>query len=582
MKKHPLDSSEFIHPPGVRPAEHVHGGRRIRVTVALKPSELPPGHPVARKVKRILSSRSHRRPTLGREEYEEYQCADDAHVEAIRRFARAHGLDIVEVSRARHDVVLEGLARAVGEAFHVELRHFVNADGAYRGHAGPVHVPADLREAVVGVLGLDDLIHVNRPHSHRGFHKPPQAVTLTPAQLADYYRFPPGTTGSGQRIALIEFAGGYHPGDVAAYCRKVGIPRPTIADAFVHGSSDDFPAGNDPLDRDSLRKILTALKADPEKAHRDFAIQLGALRDTVEVTMDLEIAAGLAPGADFVVIFAPGNCRGLYDALHRAMDVGASVISLSWGFLECALPGHQVHAINRVLHDACVRGITVCCASGDDGSRATGEGRSNGLANVNFPASSPYALACGGTTLRRSGDRIEGEVVWNKALHGARLASGGGVSGWFPAPPYQGRVSTPRFDRSSPRQTWLSLEMAARDGHRGRGVPDVAANADFDTSYEIVVGGVDYHGFGTSAAAPLWAALIARLNEGLGRRLGWLNRDLYHPEVVHTLRPITHGDNDVCDGRVPYYRARRRWCGCTGLGTPDGVRLLGALRGETV
>jgi kumamolisin len=215
-------------------------------------------------------------------------------------------------------------------------------------------------------------------------------------------------------------------------------------------------------------------------------------------------------------------------------------------------------------------------------SRATGERDSNGLANVNFPASSPYALACGGTALCRSGDRLGREIVWNKSLHGTRLASGGGVSGWFPAPPYQGRAHTPRYDKSSPHKTWLSHEMAAREGHRGRGVPDVAANADFDTAYEIVVGGVDYHGFGTSAAAPLWAALIARLNEGLGHPLGWVNRDLYHPAVAPTLRPVTHGDNDVCDGRLLYYRARRSWCGCTGLGTPDGVRLLRALRGEPV
>lgn len=298
--------------------------------------------------------------------------------------------------------------------------------------------------------------------------------------------------------------------------------------------------------------------------------------------MDVEIAAALAPGAEFLVIFAPGNGRGLYEALHKAMEAGASVISLSWGFVECALPGHQVHAINRVLHDASVLGITVCCASGDDGSRATGESSSNGLANVTFPASSPYVLACGGSALRPSGDRIEGEIVWNNTLHGTRLASGGGVSGWFAAPTYQSRVSLPLYDQSAPRKTWICQERAALDSHRGRGVPDVAANADFDSGYEIVVGGLDYHGFGTSAAAPLWAALIARLNEGLCRRLGWVNRDLYHPEVASTFRPITHGNNDVCDGKVAFYRARRRWCGCTGLGTPDGVGLLRALRGEPV
>jgi kumamolisin len=551
------------------------------VTVVLKSSPLPEGHPVARKIKRIHSSRSRHRPKLTHEEYEEYQCADDEHVEAVRRFALAHKLEVVDVSRARHDVILEGPARALSQAFHVDLRHFTHTAGAYRGHEGPVHIPAALREAVEAILGLDTLHHVNRPHPPRAYHKPPHAVALSLPQLEAFYHFPPETTGRGQRIALIEFAGGYHRDDIALYFKKLGIKRPKISDVFVPGTADDTPVRNDPLDRKSIRQILKAIDTDVEKAHREYGLLLGEFRSTVEVTMDLEIAAGLAPGAEFVVIFAPGTCRGLYDAVHKAMDEGASVISLSWGFLECTLPGHKIHAVNRVLHDACVLGITVCCASGDDGSRGTGDERSNGLANVNFPASSPYVLACGGTALCWSGEQIEGEIVWNNTVHGSRLASGGGVSGWFAAPAYQNRIPVPHFTRSSPKKTWMSAEKTALASHRGRGVPDVAASADSDTGYAIVVGGLDYHGFGTSAAAPLWAALIARLNEGLGRRLGWANRDLYYPEVARTLRPITHGDNDVCDGKVAFYRARRRWCGCTGLGTPDGVRLLRALGGES-
>src|SRR5262249_44967661 len=163
------------------------------------------GHQAAKKIKRILSSRSHHRPTLTREEYEEYQCANDAHVEAVRRFALAHKLAVVDVSRARHDVVLEGSARAMGRAFHVDLRHYAHTAGAYRGHKGPVHIPAALRQAVQAVLGLDTLIHVNRPHPPRAYHKPPPAVALSLLQFAEHYRFPPQTTGAGQRIALIEF-----------------------------------------------------------------------------------------------------------------------------------------------------------------------------------------------------------------------------------------------------------------------------------------------------------------------------------------------------------------------------------------
>ena len=203
------------------------------------------------------------------------------------------------------------------------------------------------------------------------------------------------------------------------------------------------------------------------------------------------------------MIFAPGTARGLYDALHKAIDVGASVISVSWGFLECDLPGtssprHQSGFARRLsLGD-----YGVLCERGRRLRARTGEERSNSLANVNFPASSPYVLACGGTTFCRSGERIEAETVWNNMLQGIHLASGGGVSGWFAAPSYQRRVNVPCFDKSSPHKTWMSREKAALEGHRGRGVPNVAAYADFDTGYAIVVGGMAYHGFGTSLRPP--------------------------------------------------------------------------------
>jgi kumamolisin len=108
-------------------------------------------------------------------------------------------------------------------------------------------------------------------------------------------------------------------------------------------------------------------------------------------------------------------------------------------------------------------------------------------------------------------------------------------------------------------------------------VPDVAAHADATFGYQLLLGGQRCPGGGTSAVAPLWAALLACLNESLGYQLGWVNPVLYHPEVARAFRPVTEGDNDVSDGKIAYYRARRGWNACTGLGTPDGIRLLEAL-----
>jgi kumamolisin len=206
------------------------------------------------------------------------------------------------------------------------------------------------------------------------------------------------------------------------------------------------------------------------------------------------------------------------------------------------------------------------------------EDQSNDLANVSFPASSPYTLACGGSALRRSSGKFRGEDVWNRLLGGVKLATGGGISGRFAAPDYQDSADVRLPSPSAAKQTWLS---SGRDGDRrlrARGIPDVTANADFTTGYQMVIGGSAFVGGGTSAVAPLWAALIARLNESLGFRLGWANPIFYRAEVARTFRTIARGNNDVANGRVLYYRARRGWNGCTGLGSPDGERLLAALR----
>ena len=550
----------MIHPPGARPTRPVPGGRRLRATVVLKPSELPPGHPVAKKVQRILSSRSHRRPTLSREEYEDYQCADEAHVDAIRRFAAPTGWTSWRCPAPGTTSCWKGRRAPWVRRFASIYRHFAHAGRVYRGHRGPVHVPAGLREAVIGVLGLDNLVRVNRPARPGPSTTRPGRGRFGPVRRL--LPLPSGHDREGQRVALIELAGGYHPGDVAAYFKKLGVERPAISDACVSG------ARNHPLDRETVRQILTAKSGSREVRTASTRTNSGALRYTVEVTMDLESVC--APNAEFVVIFAPGDGRGLYQALHKAMDRGGV-----GDFAELGLPGVRgpraptPPALNRVLHDAGVRGVTARRASGDDGSRATGEHNANGLANVNFPASSPYTLACGGTSRCCSANGSKGKSSGTRLSTAPGSPAGAASAAGSRCRPTRRGANVPRFDGSSPKKTWLSHETASRGGHRGRGVPDVAANADFDTGYEIVVGGVDYHGFGTSAAAPLWAALIARLNEGLMRARRVIGTCITPRPPA--FRPITQGDNDVCDGRMLFYRARCGWCGCTGLGTPDGV-----------
>jgi kumamolisin len=163
-------------------------------------------------------------------------------------------------------------------------------------------------------------------------------------------------------------------------------------------------------------------------------------------------------------------------------------------------------------------------------------------------------LACGGTTLQADPESgtISAETVWNSGASGG--ATGGGVSDTFPLPDWQSTAGVP-------------------DG--GRGVPDVAAVADPATGYRVLVDGTSAVYGGTSAVAPLWAALIARLAQATGTRFGLLNAQLY--QGVSPGAPVD-GFRDITEGSNGAYSAGPGWDPCTGLGSPDGAALLARLQ----
>jgi len=269
--------------------------------------------------------------------------------------------------------------------------------------------------------------------------------------------------------------------------------------------------------------------------------------------LDIEVAGAMSPGARIVVYFAPNTDRGFLDAITRAVHdqrYQPSVISISWGAPESGWTAQAMQAFDQAFQDAAALGVTVCCASGDNGS---GDGVGDGKAHVDFPAASPDALACGGTRLDAGGGAIRSETVWNDGANGG--STGGGVSDTFALPPWQQHAGVPH--------------SANPGGHVGRGVPDVAGDADPATGYRILVDGQQAVFGGTSAVAPLWAALIARLNQQLGTPVGHLNPLLYG-SLVGACRDITSGNNGA-------YQARAGWDACTGWGSPNGARLLTAL-----
>jgi kumamolisin len=270
------------------------------------------------------------------------------------------------------------------------------------------------------------------------------------------------------------------------------------------------------------------------------------------VMLDVEVIGSLAPGAAIAVYFAPNTNQGFYEAISQAAHDTTnhpSVISISWGGPEDSWDAATLAAMESALQDALALGVTVTVACGDSGFT---DGESDGKAHVDYPASSVYSLACGGTKLTASGTAIKSETVWNE-LSSNEGATGGGVSASYALPTWQQSSNVPQ----------------GTNGFVGRGVPDVAGDADPTTGYQVRVDGQDEIIGGTSAVAPLWAALVARFNQQLGHSLGDPHAAFYGIG--------TTAFNDITQGTNGLFKAAKGWDACTGLGTPKGQVLLTAL-----
>ncbi|MGQ0735880.1 MAG: S53 family peptidase [Acidobacteriota bacterium] len=559
-----LPLSEPFHPPGARPAGAKPDPReRMRVTVVLRSRS--PEAETAAALASIATQLPHERRALSRREFEKQYGASPADLELVKSFARLNGLRVVEASAARRCVVLSGTLAAVGRAFRTTFAGYEDDSGSYRSHTGPISLPADIAGVIDAVLGLDDRPLLQR---HGVVAGRPSLPGEDPRAVARAYAFPPGLDGRGQTVAIIELGGGFHPADLKNSLAWRGLRHPAVRVRRIDRSR------NRPAPPQDLRFVLDRLglpasKSGPASRGPRRAVETRTLKKsksyrqtsgatisredaqwamwTIEATMDIELIASLANGAALEVYFAPGTAHGQYHALTAALDSpqNPSVISCSFGSCEDQLPPAYLRVMDRTLRLAALKGVTVCVSSGDKGADVQ-----DGRPRVHFPASSPHVLACGGTHLDSAPPF--GEIAWEEPGMPA-LKSGGGVSGFFAEPSWQ---STAQVQRKT--------------GRSGRGVPDVAAKADLKTGYGIVVDGTCFPMGGTSAAAPLWAALVARLNQKLGTPIGYLTPLLYTPQFRGATRDITRGTNGV-------FRASRGWDACTGWGSPNGMALLAAL-----
>ena len=527
---------------GARRVRDVDPHAHIEVTLTLKAPELPEPGATAKGPMTV-------------EELAKNYGAKPEDIRKVEQTLGSYGLTVEGISPTHRSLRASGTAAAMEAAFQAGLGIYQSADqGEFRGREGTVSVPSEIAGLVTSVLGLDQ-----RRVARRRAAAPLAAATatpLTPPALEAHYRFPDGD-GAGQKIAIAEFGSpltngsvlppAYFPQDVTAFCQKYKRPVPKVA---------TVPINISPLTLDQVRTLPTA------------AAQL-VLEETTEVMMDVEIIAALCPAASISTYYASWDQKGWIDLLEQVTSDQPVALSISYGLAEDSSDWSQgaVQAINDALKAAALVGITACVSSGDDGS---GCNMPDKRLHVEFPGSSPYVLSVGGTMFAGGAEVVWWESPGRRTRKGGG-ATGGGVSTVFGRPPWQ-TVHVP------------SLNPGALDG---RVVPDVAALAG-EPLYDLILLGHSAPNGGTSAAAPLWASLLARMNAALpsAKRGRFLAPLLYGKSGAGTVgaggcTDITTGNNASHPQPGRGYTAGQGYDAVAGWGVPNGKALL-ALLGENI
>ena len=394
----------------------------------------------------------------------------------------AHGLTVVREDPAARSVVLSGTIEQFQNAFGVKLEHYEHhSAGQFRGRTGTISVPDDLHGVVEAVLGLD-----NRPQARPHFRiRPPfqpakgRQVSFTPPQLASLYQFPQGD-GRASASASSNWAAAITRPISESYFASLGVASPTVKAVGVDQGSNQ-PSG-DPNGPDG------------------------------EVTLDIEIVGCDCAGREHRGVFHAEQRRRFH---RRREPRGARHDQQALGhFDQLGRPGVE---LDQPVAQGLQQRVAVGGGGGRDGLRGVGRQRlERRFGQRRSGRLSGVESLCAGVRRHepdaRRAPSISHEVVWNDGAQGG--ASGGGVSRAFPVPVWQNGLSA---TSASGGKTALS----------GRGVPDVAGDASPVTGYSVLIDGTQTVVGGTSAVAPLWAALIARINAAKGQPAGFINPKLY-------------------------------------------------------
>lgn len=479
----------------------------------------------------LLETHSERK-FLSHEEYEKLYGLSADTVEQVEKLAGLHGLKILTIDKAKRLAILEGTTEQINNTFLIQMGYFENHDPDAKqhaiGYAGSPQLEAPLADKVASIEGLST--HDKKEKRVRNIQNlqampasPTRKVGYWPSLVGDAYQFP-DADGKGQCLGIVELGGTFKQADIDGYFKDLGIPSPEIV-----------VVGNQP-------------KSNPQSYSED-----------IEVTSDIQVAGALVPKAKIVLYYGNTILEAMKLAISDTKN-SPSVLSISWAASEFQYSNAQLSALAQASYEAALKGITVLGASGDHGAYNVGLApKGMNMPNVNIPASLTYVLGCGGTTLQLSNETISSEVVWNEAIGTMHAGTGGGFSNKFGRPPFQVEATSHYF------KYYPSLNNTAR------GVPDVGASASNATGYTVLFNGVWMKVGGTSLSTPLWAALISRLNQLLGHRLGFFNQTLYRLAGTSAFRSIVQGNNG-------YYNALTYWNPCTGLGSPSGKEILEFLK----
>lgn len=596
-------------PAGATPVASTAGTHSIRLTIALRPRSAAALH---RYVTGITSSGSSLyRQYLTPAQFRALFAPRKAAVKRLQASLRAHGLPAGTLLANGMSLELKTTVAAAEHAFSLteaRVRTRAGVDVTYNTRAPAFD--ADVAGLVESVVGLSGFEHETSDLERRSESQSASAASVTssstasahvatggPAaclaaanaptsdstnaaggytanQIASSYRlsslYQSGDFGKGVTVAVEEFEP-HLTSDIAAYQSCYGLGSYTNTATEVSNVEVDGGSG-DPNNTDGAGEG--------------------------EAALDIEQVIGLAPAAHVLVYEGPDSSTanggsGPYDVMATIMSQDrAQVVSTSWGNCEADIDASDLLAEYYLFEEATVQGQTIIAASGDSGSEdcyvAGAGGDSDANLAVDDPASQPLVTGVGGTSLTSVGPP-PAESAWNDGV--SQGAGGGGVSNVWKMPTLQSKAASRLhvIQKASSRSRCRSKSTYCRE------VPDVAADADPNTGYLIYYSGQLAGGFsgwqtvgGTSAGAPMWAALVALADAQSAcssHRLGFIDGELYHlagqSESTY-FDDITSGENDMLGAHKGLYAAAAGYDMATGLGTPVASTLAPALCKQAV